>query len=283
MPRDDESTKPVATTETEAAFNMGVMSVHAAGFIENGIPFKQLPPGHTIACLEEYLPKPARIRATVTFTDVASYLDYVTEFEGSETSRTFAAAESHAIATLLDYHDSRRVAPAWCAHKAILNLKLSPEWGLWKGADKRPFSQVAFAEFLEENYEDVVEPDAAFLVEVAHRLEATKTVHFKSGVRLDNGAVQLEYNEVIDGQANGAKGLMKVPAAFKLSIPIYAGHDPVPVEARLRYSIADQKLTFKFLLKNADKLEKAAFDAILTTLKGTLTSPVHLGSYAPGK
>ena len=60
-------------------------------------------------------------------------------------------------------------------------------------------TQVDFARFLEENMPDVVEPDSAELLEVALTFEAKKSVEFSSGVRLANGQIQFQYDEVSPG------------------------------------------------------------------------------------
>ena len=160
---------------------------------------------------------------------------------------------------------------------------------------------MAFAEFLEDNFLNIVEPDGATVLQAAAHLEAKKTVSFKSGVRLDNGAVQLSYEENVDGKGKGnlvnlsqftlgipveenvdgkGKGNLVILSQFTLGIPVFENGDPVAVEARLRYRIKDDALTFTYLLNNPQKVLDAAFDAVLTKVQAETGIAPYLGASA---
>jgi uncharacterized protein YfdQ (DUF2303 family) len=108
--------------------------------------------------------------------------------------------------------------------------------------NKKQLTQVDFARFLEDNLPDIVEPEGATLLEVALTFEAKKDVEFASGVRLQNGQIQFQYNEVIRGAAQ--KGTLEVPEQFVLGIPIHVGGPAYRIPVRFRWRLHEGKAVF---------------------------------------
>jgi uncharacterized protein YfdQ (DUF2303 family) len=259
-------------TEYEAAYNAGA-GTNVLGIYE-GVPVAIIPPGYTVEAHEELLTSPLRQRASASLSTVDSFILYVNKF-GSANKQLFANTLKSQVDAILDYHAESNGAASWCTHCASLSLQLSQQWQTWKSRHGRAMSQVEFAEFLEDNCPDIVEPDGAAVLEAASSLEANKTVKFKSGVNLSNGTVQITYDEQVEGKG---KGQIIVPARFILGIPVFEGNDPIPVNARLRFRIKDDVITFTYLLDKPERILKDAFDLVLKHIEeGTEIKP-FLGS-----
>ena len=174
-----------------------------------------VPRDYQIQDLEKYLPAPLRVRQHVTLTDTDSFIEYVKAYAKQPNTRLFFANEGEAFEAVIDYHESAG-APAWCEHKATFKPVRSVEFTTWMERNKKQFTQVDFARFLEENLPDVVEPEGAVLLEVALTMEAKKEVTFSSGVRLATGQIQFQYDEEVRGTAK--KGTLEIPEQFVLGI-----------------------------------------------------------------
>jgi len=259
-------------TEYDAAFEAGV----AAGKPNTDIfaPFSIVPTGCHVEPLERYMERPVRRRADAVFSTVESFTRYFKEFANAN-SQIFADPSGQIIRAILDYHNAIPDRPSWCTDKASLRFSLSLQWQTWKANHNRALSQVHFAEFLEDNSVDIVEPDGAAVLECAMNLEAKKTVRFKSAVNLDNGAAQFTFEEAVEGKG---KGLLTVPTRFTLAIPIFEGGEPVQIPARLRYRIKDDVLTFTYLMDRPERLLKSAFDTVLEQIEEATSVKPFLGS-----
>ncbi len=116
-------------------------------------------------------------------------------------------------------------------------------------------------ELVEEGLEDIVEPPAAGMLEVAQSLQAAKSVAFRSGTRLQDGQVQLVWEETIEAKA-GQKGDLTIPEVFVLGLCPYEGSDPFRVRARLRYRINDGALQMGYVLDRPEDVLEAAFGVV---------------------
>ena len=175
-----------------------------------------VPKDYEIQDLEQYLPKPLRVRQHVTLNDTDSFIEYVKAYAKQPTTRLFFANEGEAFEAVIDYHESAD-APAWCEHKATFKPVRSVEFTTWMERNRKQFTQVDFARFLEENLPDVVEPEGAVLLEVALTMEAKKEVTFSSGVRLANGQIQFQYDEEV--RARRRRGRSKSPSSLCWASP----------------------------------------------------------------
>ena len=130
------------------------------------------------------------------------------------------------------------------------------------GANDEQMSQVHFGRFLEERAPDVVDPDAATVVEVCMNLDAIKKVAFKSAVRLSDGFRQLEYVE-----SNGdARGAVRVPEVMTILVPVFEGMEPERIKVRLRYRMNEGALIMWVTIDNADDIERLAFEWCIEAL-----------------
>jgi len=215
-----------------------------------GVPFILVPERMKVESLAHLLPPP-RIERTVTLLEAGSFADYVNKFKSldslifvtvTETGCTFRA--------MLDYHSAApELKPAYCKHQAVFSAVETPDWKVWKEADRKRMKQIDFAEFIENNSRLMVEPTGADLLELVRSLHGHKNARFNMETRLDNGAYSVTYDEDITirgGGTSSAFGTLELPPTIKAGIAVFQGADKYAVEARLKSRIEERKLILYF-------------------------------------
>jgi uncharacterized protein YfdQ (DUF2303 family) len=213
-----------------------------------------------VVSLEPWRQHPARLKGTVHFDQPASLEAYVNEFKETGTTRLYASIVAGQVVAL--FNDDEPTEAQWRDHRAELALVRTPEWCRWREQDGRMDTQVAFAEFLELNMRNVVDPDAATLIEIARSFTASSEVAFRSAHDLQSGEIQFAYDEQVTATA-GDKKQIAIPRTFTLSLRPYRGMDPVPITARLRYRLKNGNLTIGYILDDPQEVEEEAFEAVL--------------------
>ena len=236
-----------------------------------GTPVAHFPGTRELASLEQFMQTPLRKRVVAELMSLESFVDYVAKYRepGTALFADFTERGGRVLA-VIDYHlagidnvAAEAVVATharWGDHRVLLTLKPSPEWARWVARSGELLTQTEFAEFLEENAADVVtdpddpkSPDSARIMEVALTLQAKNEVKFRSAIRLQNGQTQIQYHEEISATA-GQDGTMDVPQQFCLSLRPFVGTQPFRVTARLKYSIRDGKLVFRYELARLHRL-----------------------------
>ena len=135
---------------------------------------------------------------------------------------------------------------------------------------------IKLKEFFEENVKDITAPEgipdapsAADMLEISRTLEAKKNISFRQGTRLDNGQVQLTYNEKIDGQA-GETGQLRIPEQFYIGVKPFLGGDAFCVAVRFRYRIQEARLVMWFELVRPDKVLEEAYTTVRAKIQGSI-------------
>src|SRR4051812_8724308 len=170
---------------------------------DEGRPFVVVPDKYRVHDLEPTLPQPISIRARPDFNTLDGLISYVDGYKGNDTA-IFVNLDSGRVVAIIDYHG--KPAPAgnpasWCHHCAVHTPDHTVEWQRWIGLDDHWLDQRAFAEFIENNVNDIVKPSGAEMLEIASSLEAKTAVDFKSGVRLENGSSRLTFNSSTEAKA----------------------------------------------------------------------------------
>lgn len=215
---------------------------------KRGKPFVLVPHNYRVEDLEKLLPQPRRKTGSPTFNDVQSFIRYVNTHKTDDTIVLANITEtSGSFLAVLDYHGKEQSGAAWREHQAKYPCPMSPEWKRWIGSDKKQMSQNDFAIFLEDNLLDVVRPEGAEMLEIAKTLQASKAGRFKSGIRLENGDHELQYEETTQAKA-GQKGTLEIPSTFDLGLSCFTNGKRYKVEARLRYRINEGALIFWYEL-----------------------------------
>ena len=287
MARDDYEVNVNAGSETHAAMAAGAALGAPQSPVDaalGGGVYAVVPKGYSLESLEEFLPTPVRIKQAVHLHEADSFIDYVNEF-GTGLSHVFFNIQQQEFRAVLDYHapatDGDKPSPevpGWCEHSATYQPRLSVEWQTWVNQNRKQMNQVDFARFLEENIPDIVEPNSADLLAVALTFEAKKSVEFSSGVRLANGQIQFQYDEVVRGTAQ--KGTMEVPEQFTLGIPIHVNGPAYRIPVRLRWRLQEGKVAFWYEIVRPHRFLEDALKEIRERIEEKTARKVLAGTPA---
>lgn len=230
------------------------------------IPFAVVPNDYKVLDLSaqkynNFAPNPIRKKQRVRVDDAGSFCAYYRAFSDVN-SIVFADEPKDEIYSILDYHEVLEGLPRWGEHRLSLPMTHSEEWNRWmrRNGEAHKFTQMDFAEFLEDNAPDITLPNSATMLEVARDLSAKTEVDFSCAMRVANGSVAFKFSEQVKGTFGS--GEAQVPENFTISIPVYLGGRRVAISARLRYRINSGKLTFWYNLLRPDAVERDEFRAV---------------------
>lgn len=259
------SNNPEAEIVRDLAYQ-ATQSRFPSGFSAPGeTPFVVAPQGFQVHGLSHL--QPPRRKASPSFDEVGSFIEYIKAFKLPET-RLFADKAKGNFTVAIDYLAS---APSTVGsryeHGGKLTLTLTEEAKRWLSLNGKVLSQVAFAEFLEDNHHFVTVPDGARMLEVALTLEATKGYQFKSAMRLKNGDQEIKWVEKTEGKA-GKDGELEIPSGFTVVFPLYEGGEFIELCAKLRYRVNDGAVVFAVTYPDYEKKQRAYVQQIVEKIEG---------------
>lgn len=244
-------------------------------------PYYVRPPGYDIQPVgDDLLAAPWRLRQQVLVFDPKSFTDYFTDY-CKESSRIFVDMAAPTIVGVLDYHEQPVAAGEgpladWCQHRLIYYFRHTREWEAWMGKNRAGMKQIEFARFIEDNLLDIAVPTQAEMLQISRTMELKKNVNFSSGVRLQNGEIQLAYTEEIRGTA--AQGTMEIPEIFRIKIAPFEGSEEALVDCRLRYSLKEGNLEIRYEMVRPHKVIEAAVARVVELVRGAVTNPITYGT-----
>lgn len=224
---------------------------------------------------EALLLNPRRAKGTAQFADLDSFARYVLDFAkpGTTVWCNFNPA-TYALDFTGVINDHSPNSPGWRDLRATYAPAMSAEWGVWAGSNKKQFSQVEFAEFIEANEQDIHAqegmPTSLDMHKLATEFIARQDTAIKSVVRLQSGGVRLDY--IADADA-GTVEAMKLFERFAIAIPVFwtapdgseaeSSIKAYKIESRLKYRFGAGKVTFFYELIRPDRVhQKAAVELI---------------------
>ncbi|MBC6444594.1 MAG: DUF2303 family protein [Alphaproteobacteria bacterium GM202ARS2] len=235
-----------------------------------------VPQGCDVHAMPPVEPPLPRIRQNPVFHDEASFIAYVQRFKTVETQLFaepgFIATKPH-VTAVFDYHHASG-DPDRLAHIAVFHPRYSDQWKLWTGATLG-MEQAEFAEFIEENRTDIVDPPAAQLLDMARNFRASKKTNYDAVVYQANGDIKIGYDETTD-----AKGEVAVPAELELGIPVYFRGNPYSVSVFMRYRVGTGNVTFFLKVDRADIIENDAFNDIVSRIGTAVAIDPYVGRHA---
>jgi uncharacterized protein YfdQ (DUF2303 family) len=200
--------------------------------------------------LEKHGTAPRRKTGTVTVFDAVSFNALLlANSEGSLTT-VYVDPNPEKPAIVAVVNGNGADGPGFGDFRIQIGFRHTPQWVKWKGIDGKLMPQVSFAEFVEDNLTDIVDPPGGEMMEIVTYLQATRSVDFKSGIRLSNGQVQFQNLESIDAKVGA--GETKVPELFTVGLSPVLGVRPFTIPARFRYRIVDGKLQLGFKLQRIE-------------------------------
>ncbi|MFC8625653.1 DUF2303 family protein [Streptomyces anulatus] len=226
----------------------------------------------------EHTGVPARKSGTTLVRDVDSFLAYFDK-HGDSNTEVYADVERRTITAVLDAHTDEDAR--WGGHRVELHLRETSAWRAWTSMDGQLVPQGQFAEFIEDNLVDLVEPTAATMLELAESFEVTTSAEFQSSQRLDSGARKFSYVEEQTGKA-GHKGDITIPATLTLALRPFEGTEPYKVIARFKYRLdkAKGELRLGFKIERPGDVLAAAFADIRTLIDSDVPMAVLNGAPA---
>lgn len=253
------------TVQEIEALNAAAMEARRVA--DGGKPYTLVPPDWEVRDLERLLPAPTRARGLYTFGEADSFAQWVKD-RATDSTRIYGTNNhTQGVGFMAVMDDTTGAeAPAWGEWRAAYHPIISPEWAIWSGMNGKRAGQKDFAEFLEQNVDDVFsgsasEPPGAVLLELCSVLQATVKAEFSSAVRLSNGATQLRYAETVTA-SGGGNGAIEMPEMFFLGVPVFMGGPTYKVGARLRYRVAGNQLTLGYDLVRPHKVVELAANDI---------------------
>lgn len=236
------------------------------------LPAAAIPPGYKLENLSRFLSLPVIALGVIAADTLESLVGYL-ESHSTGGTAVFACRDSSNIVAVIDWHTPKGSA-GWGRHTVKYQLGHTPEWKAWTGISGRAMTQAAFAEFIEENLPDVIEPDSATVLEAIRTVSGKRNIQFESSKNLANGDTQIVWKEETEA-AGGQRGEAALPSELKIRIPVYRGAEKATtfeVKAFLRYRINDGKLTFELKLHRPEVAVELAYDEILAELKSSVPS-----------
>lgn len=122
-------------------------------------------------------------------------------------------------------------------------------------------TQADFAEFIEDNAKDIVNPSSAEVLEIAQSLQVKRGVEFESGTRLADGNVQFGYRENTTATA-GNVGQLSIPEKITLALRPFKNGEQYAVNAIFRYRLQGSQLTLGYKLQDPEKVIEDAFESV---------------------
>lgn len=226
---------------------------------EDGDSYALAPEGFKLIELPTRI-SPARPKGTVRLRDAASFIAYW-ETHHVPRSRVYATMEPAVFLAVFDEFDDSFTGTVsdqadWRQFRAEFQVPASREWKTWHSINRKDLGQLGFAEFLQDNLPDVVQPDGASLLEMCLNFEAMQGGKVVAVQRLQDGSQNLQFQ----ADAN-TTGSVRLPPEITLSIPVFENEAPEPLQARLKYRIKrdDGSITFKIELVRPHKVLEASF------------------------
>lgn len=222
---------------------------------------------------------PSRPKGTITVTDAASFVQAVQQRrldsgDGGSYGPPVVYADEAAMAIIAVLNDDHMSVTGYRDYQIRLALQRTVEWERWLALDDKLVAQDRFADHIDRSVRDIEEPDAATMLEVAQKFEATTLARFSGGTEIRTGARTIQYVEKVEqGSASGAAGAIELPEMLALGIQPFYGSVTrnadgawvparVRVEASLRFKIRDENLSIGYRIVDPHEIERHAWRRI---------------------
>lgn len=244
-------------------------------FRSDGMPYIAVPEKFRIEEVEQTLDRPVRDKRMVFLVDVDSFVRYLAIHKSDKAAiHVNVKWPDHGSALAMGYCDDGCFgATSWRDHKLLLSPVLTKDFKDWSEIDCVSLSQLDLVRFLDRHLSNIVVPDdmqgspsASEVMSFVSNLSDVKKVEFKKSVNLDNGRVQLTYNEV---DADGATAQITIPKEFWIQLRPIVGHpSEYRIRVSLRYRIEDtSRLIFTLELRDLQQLLEQLREEIVADLK----------------
>lgn len=262
----------------EQAYKMGQEQIQ--NFKVSGVPVIVSPSHSNVKIMKELFDemseRPHRIRQRVRVQSVDSFIEYFNRYS-DDNSTVFIDYDNAVFIGVMDYHETTE-SPRHCDHIAVYECPKTNEWNSWYKNNNEKMNQDDFAIFIEDNLNEISDPNGSEMLEIAQTLKATSSVDFRSSKMLDNGQTQFQYHETINGSA-GQAGQLEIPNLITLQIPLFQHGAAYEIQARFRYRINSGNLVFWYTLIRPHLSVNDAVNEVVETVKDKIErGHVYLGT-----
>lgn len=260
----------IEDTKTEAAV-VATLADHAAENQRTAVAVGEVylvrdeTGGLRVRDTDEYAEHPRHKAASRSVTDAKSFVEYVNR-HGSDGTEVYAHTNSSKVVAVIDSHEGGGYDAGWQKHRVSLDLEHSKQWLAWKAADGKLFDQGEFADFIDDQWNDVIDPEPARMIDIARTFQAHTKVNFESAIREQSGDVKLSYIEDTAAKA-GQKGDIEIPARIQLALRPYIGGPIYSIWANFRYRLRGGSVALGFKLERPELILEAAFADIVTEIR----------------
>lgn len=234
---------------------------------------------------------PKRREGTATLQALRSFVDHANRFK-SDNSVIWADAASRRLFSVLDYHPAGPDSAArWGRHRGLYACPLSEAWLAWGGTAGLTLTQEAFAELLDRrdreltvgNFDSGVQagkpaPPPADLITLAANLETYSEAKVKKERDPSSQRTKLTFTEEQGVSVGTGPSTSAPPAAFLISIPIFADSEPKTLEVRLRVAVKEQKAEFQIRIQAAGEVLLEAFENLAEYAASETKLPLFIGT-----
>lgn len=229
--------------------------------------------------------RPQRPTGSYVFHTLDSFMTFVLAQKGGS-SAVFAvrgelpdhkAKFGHGIFNALAVlNENDKDSPAWRDFRATWAPPLSESFKVWMGSNGVKFeNNVAFAEFLEDHAEEIVDPAGATILELAVNFNVQGAVQFSNPVDLQNGAIALSMTKTV-GQAANSK--VVIPKRFVIEIPINRDDSRKHrFPAHFRFRLHDGGVTIWYQFIRPEVVIEQAFKEAVAAINTQTGLPVMIG------
>lgn len=263
--------------------------------VPDGVTMKSIKP-----FLDEYLVAPERTKGSSSHDTLDSFLQHVQAFKELSRSAIFADQSKGVLQCIYDYNKAGE--PRFLEHRAYYNAKKSTRWNVWFDSNRKVMNQAEFAEFIENNALDLIDPpqttmedftpaelailnvaktlnttiaSASRVIELSRSFQVHEKATATAAHNPSTGELTVEYvTEHKD--ASGEK--LKVPGLFVIAIPVYEGGHNYRIIVRLRYRLKEGKMLWFFELYQPEKCVEDAFREICEEAQTDSLLSVYRGS-----
>lgn len=240
-------------------------------------PYAVVPVGYEMVAVEQ-LELPRRKSGTVQMSDARSFAAFFKMHDiGSLIYASLSPAQFVGV-----LNDNLKDAADWRDHRVVFQPKHSDPWKKWmyrNGPDKAFSGNVEFAEWLEDQSLDVVEPTGAAMMQMALSFRATESAKYSKAASLQDGSVTFEYDRTVKGSSTIAGGKAKIPENFAIEIPVFDGPDEPKyrITARFRYRLIGGGLRIWYQLERPQLVMETAFKEIWSKIEMATKASILYG------
>ena len=261
-------------TEAETIARLAAEAVAGSLLESTPAPILLTPETTKITSLEKLQPYPLRTQANTKLATQKDFVAYLKEHRICPA--IFADRKALKLHAIMDYHSS---TPQWLDHQATLVYERSQQLTTWVSKANQFMSQEAFAEFLDENLNDIQTPTPASVLDFVECLQCTRKETFRSAVKQTTGEMSFIWTK--ENQSQESTSILE---EFTLGIPVWHRGEAIAIGARLYHRISEvegkAKLTFKYRLEHLERIIDKLWDEQLEALRADLLEicPVYEGT-----